>query len=54
VQEKILQTVKEMDFAVERFQRITKEKEESRQSILQSKLKVKGHRMLNKLKKESV
>ena len=47
-QEKILQSVKEMDFAVERFQQITKQTEEQRKSIVEGRLKAKGHHALKK------
>jgi len=46
--EKILQSVKEMDFAVERFQQITKQTEEQRKSIVEGRLKAKGHHALKK------
>jgi len=46
--EKILQTVKEMDFAVERFQRITKQGENERKLVVENRLKAKGHHMLKK------
>jgi len=46
LQEKILQCVKEMDFAVERHQRLQREAEEQKQSILNGKLKAKGHLLL--------
>lgn len=37
-----------MDFAVERFQRITKEAEDERKSVIEDQLKAKGHHMLKK------
>jgi len=37
-----------MDFAVERFQRITKQGENERKLVVENRLKAKGHHMLKK------
>ncbi|XP_032784652.1 39S ribosomal protein L52, mitochondrial isoform X2 [Daphnia magna] len=45
--EKILQTVKEMNFAIERRSNLQKQREENQKEILESKLKPKGHLLLS-------
>lgn len=45
--EKILQTVKEMNFAIERRANLQKQREEKQKEILESKLKPKGHLLLS-------
>lgn len=47
MQEKILQTVKEMNFAIERRANLQKQREEKQKEILESKLKPKGHLLLS-------
>lgn len=42
---------KEIDFAIERHQKLKNEKEEKRHNILSNKLKPKGHKMLESTKK---
>ncbi|XP_059351291.1 large ribosomal subunit protein mL52-like isoform X1 [Daphnia carinata] len=48
--EKILQTVKEMNFAIERRANLQKQSVEKRKEILESKLKPKGHLLLSERK----
>jgi hypothetical protein len=47
-QKKILTLTKEIDFAVERHKAVEEEKEQERQRKLDSKLKRKGHLLLQK------
>ena len=50
--DKIVQGISEIDFAVERYKRILKEEEQTRSSVMDSKLKEKGHNLLSqRLKK---
>ncbi|XP_065082510.1 large ribosomal subunit protein mL52 [Ochlerotatus camptorhynchus] len=45
---KIVTMSKEMDFALERYNKLQEEKQMEKKSILQSKLKPKGHLLLHK------
>ncbi|XP_063585918.1 large ribosomal subunit protein mL52-like [Penaeus indicus] len=46
VSEKVLQLMKETNFAIERHQRLLREESEKRNKILNEKLKPKGHNLL--------
>lgn len=46
--QKIVTAIKEVDFAKERYQRLTKEEADKRQSIIDGKLKPKGKLLLKK------
>lgn len=45
---KIVTMSKEMDFALERYNKLQEEKQREKKSILESKLKPKGHLLLHK------
>lgn len=46
--EKILEGIKEVDFAKERYQKLQTDEKEKREAILRNKLKEKGNLLLRK------
>lgn len=48
VSAKVIQLLQETKFATERQARLQLEKQQKRQEIIESKLKAKGHKLLNK------